>query len=434
MKTSLLLALGSLASAVALRSAAAEAPVTFNAHIRPILADNCFACHGSDAAHRKAKLRLDQADSATADRRGVRAIAPGDLANSEAWQRILSADPDEVMPPPDSHKSPLTLAQRALLKRWIEQGAVYQNHWAYEPIAQPALPAAPSASIENQKSKIENPIDRFVAAKLSAHPSRLALAPFASPETQLRRLTLDLTGLPPTTAELDAFLADLRSSSKSSASHPSAESSADAAYDRAVTRLLASPRYGEHFGRHWLDTVRYADTHGLHLDNIRQIWPYRDWVVQAFNTNLPFNQFTVEQLAGDLLPNPRIDQLVASGYNRLHLTTSEGGAIEAEAEARNTGDRTDTTASVWLGLTAGCAACHDHKFDPLSQRDHYALSAFFNNLTENSSNDDRAEWPPFIRLPAAENRAAYDATLTQRAAILRDLDARRARTPALVAA
>ena len=354
--------------------AAAEENVTFNEHIRPILADNCFACHGSDAANRQGKLRLDQPAAATADRRGVRALVPGDLANSEAWQRILSQDPDEAMPPPDSHKKPLTPAQRTLVKRWIEQGAVYQNHWAYEPVTRPALPSPVAGAKEN-----DGAIDRFIAAKLAPH--RRTLAPEAPPEILLRRLTLDLTGLPPTSAELDAFLADYGPASAAT-STASTSTRREAALDRAITRLLASPRYGEHFGRHWLDTVRYADTHGLHLDNVRTIWPYRDWVVRAFNANLPFDQFTVEQLAGDLLPRPRIDQLVASGYNRLHLTTSEGGAIEAEAEARNTGDRTDTTAAVFLGLTANCASCHDHKFDPLSQREYYALGAFFKGLAD----------------------------------------------------
>ncbi len=339
--------------------AAAVDQVTYNEHIRPILADNCFACHGSDAGDRKAKLRLDQFDSATADRRGVRAIAAGDLANSEAWHRIVSQDPDEVMPPPDSHKKPLSPAQRALLQRWIEQGAIYQKHWAFEPISRPALPSPVAGAKAN-----DGAIDRFIAAKLDHH--QLILAPEAPREVLLRRLTLDLTGLPPTPAELDTFLADR----------------APDAYDRTVTRLLASPRYGEHFARTWLDAVRYADSHGLHLDNVRNIWPYRDWVTSAFNRNLPFDQFTVEQLAGDLLPNPRIDQLVASGYNRNHLTTSEGGAIEDEAEARNNIDRINTTATVWLGLTAGCAQCHDHKFDPISQRDYYSLGAFFKGLAD----------------------------------------------------
>jgi mono/diheme cytochrome c family protein len=340
-------------------AAAASEPVTYNQHIRPILADNCFSCHGSDAQHRKAKLRLDLFEGATRDHNGTRAIVPGDLANSDAWVRITSTDPDEIMPPSDSHKNPLKPAQIALIKRWIEQGAVYQKHWAFEPIARVAVPAPIGGA-----AATDNPIDRFIGARLA--PLQLALAREASAETLLRRVTFDLTGLPPTLEELDAFAADR----------------APGAYERAVDRLLTSPRYGEHFGRHWLDAVRYGDTHGLHLDNVRNIWPYRDWVVRAFNRNQPFDQFTIDQLAGDLLPNPTIDQRVATGFNRCNLSTSEGGAIEPELEARNTADRVDTTAAVWLGLTTNCASCHDHKFDPISQRDFYAMGAFFKGLAD----------------------------------------------------
>ncbi|WP_414663631.1 PSD1 and planctomycete cytochrome C domain-containing protein [Horticoccus sp. 23ND18S-11] len=339
-------------------TAFADDKVTYNDHIRPILANNCFACHGTDAAHRKAKLRLDTAAGATAERDGTRAIVPGDPEKSELWQRIISSYEDEVMPPADSHKKPLEPKERELIKRWIQQGAVYQNHWAYEPVARAPVPSGKAAG------KSANPVDRFISARLAAE--RLALAPEAPREVLIRRLTLDLTGLPPTPDEVDAFVAD-RSAG---------------AYERVVERLLASPRYGEHFGRYWLDAVRYADTHGLHLDNVRIIWPYRDWVVSAFNRNLPFDQFTIEQLAGDMLPQPRIDQLVASGYNRNHLSTSEGGAIEAEAEMRNTADRVDTTSAVWMGLTANCASCHDHKFDPLTQKEYYSLGAIFKGLAD----------------------------------------------------
>ena len=331
--------------------------LSYNSHIRPILANNCFACHGTDAAHRKGKLRLDEPESATADRDGVRALVPGNLAASELWQRIISPHDDEVMPPPESNKPPLSAEQRALLKRWIEEGGTYQKHWAFEAIARPTPPPAAGGAGAH-------PIDRFVGAKLAAQ--RLNLSPEAPRETLVRRLTLDLTGLPPSPDEVDAFLAD----------------QSPGAYERLVDRLLASPRYGEQFARGWLDAVRYADTHGLHLDNVRTIWPYRDWVVAAFNRNLPFDQFTIEQLAGDLLPNPRVDQLVATGYNRNILSTSEGGAIEAEAEMRNTGDRVDTTAAVWLGLTSTCASCHDHKFDPITTKDFYAFGAFFKGLAD----------------------------------------------------
>jgi hypothetical protein len=386
--------------------AVAEEKITFNEHIRPILADNCFACHGADAAHRKAKLRLDQGAEATAARDGIRAFAPGDLAESEAWQRILSSDPEEVMPPPDSHKPPLKPEQRALLKRWIEQGAVYQNHWAYEPVARPVLPA-PAGGAQAQ----DGAIDRFIGAKLAAN--RLALAPEAAREVLLRRVTLDLTGLPPTPQEVEAFLADRTPD----------------AYDRAVTRLLASPRYGEHFGRYWLDAVRYADTHGLHLDNIRNLWPYRDWVVRAFNANLPFDQFTVQQLAGDLLPKPTLDQLIATGYNRSHLSTSEGGAIEAELEARNTGDRTDTTAAVWLGLTANCASCHDHKFDPITQREYYAFGAFFKGLADRVWDGNVPKPGPIVLLANAAQQRRIDAIARELPPLQAALSARASQLP-----
>ena len=352
---------------VAAASAGAEEKVTFNEHIRPILSNNCFACHGVDASHRKAKLRLDNSAGATAEKNGLRAITPGDLEKSELWHRIISQDEEEVMPPPESNKQPLKPEERELIRRWILQGAEYQNHWAYEPVAKPEVPAASGGAKDH-------PVDRFVGKKLAAR--QLSLAVEAPREVLIRRVTLDLTGLPPTPEEVDAFVEDR---------------SADA-YDKLVTRLLASPRYGEHFGRYWLDAVRYADTHGLHLDNVRMIWPYRDWVVQAFNRNLTFDRFTIEQLAGDLLPNPRVDQLIATGYNRNHLSTSEGGAIEAEAEMRNTADRVDTTAAVFMGLTANCASCHDHKFDPLTQREYYSLGAIFKGLA------DRV-WDGNVRLP-----------------------------------
>ena len=373
-----------LLAILALSARAAEETVSYNTHIRPILADNCFSCHGVDAQNRKAKLRLDTLADATTERRGVRALVPRDLANSELWQRIISTDADEMMPPPDSHKAPLTPAQRALIKRWIEQGAVYQNPWAFEPIALPALPAAVAQLSVLGSQPSAHPVDRFIAARLATE--KLSLAPEAPREVLLRRVTQDLTGLPPTPEEVDAFLAD----------------KSPTAYERAVDRLLASTRYGEQFGRHWLDAVRYADTHGLHLDNVRNIWPYRDWVVRAFNRNQPFDQFTIEQLAGDLLPSPDLEQLIATGYNRNHLTTSEGGAIEAELEARNAADRVDTTAAVWLGLTTNCASCHDHKFDPISQRDFYALGAFFKGLADRT-------WDGNVRLSGPVAIIASDA-------------------------
>ncbi|MBC7365917.1 MAG: PSD1 domain-containing protein [Undibacterium sp.] len=373
-------------------ASSAEEKISFNEHIRPIFADTCFACHGSDAAHRKAKLRLDTPAGAYAERNDTRAVVPGKLEDSELWHRITSTDPDEVMPSPDSHKPPLTPAQRDLIKRWIEQGAVYQKHWAYEPIARSEIP-----KIENPKSKIQNPIDAFILQKLASH--KLTLSPEAAPEILLRRLTLDLTGLPPTIAEIEAF-------------ERAAIENRESAIENLVDRLLASPRYGEHFARTWLDAVRYADTHGMHLDNERTLWPYRDWVVRAYNENMPFDQFTLEQLAGDLLPRPTLSQLVATGYIRSIVSTSEGGSLEAEAEARNTADRTDTTAAVWLGLTANCASCHDHKFDPLTQRETYAFGAFFKGLADRVWDGNVPLPGPRVLLANAAQQPRIDAIAT----------------------
>ena len=383
------------------RSHAADEKLSFNEHVRPILSQNCFACHGTDAAHRKAGLRLDEPESAYAERKGVRAIVPGNVEASEIWQRIISPHEDEVMPPPDAHKVPLTPVQRDVIKRWIEQGATYQRHWSFEPIARSAPPAA--------KPGLEHPIDRFIAERLA--PRGLALSAEAPREALVRRATLDLTGLPPTPTEVDAFVNDR---------------SPDA-YARLLDRLLASPRFGENLSRHWLDAVRYADNHGLHLDNVRTIWPYRDWVVNAFNRNLPFDQFTIEQLAGDLLPNPRIDQLVATGYNRNILSTSEGGSIEEEAEARNTADRVDTTAAVWLGLTASCASCHDHKFDPFTTKDYYSLGAFFKGLADRCWDGNvRIAAPIAIIAPDEEKQRYIDNLVAESARLEAKLRARSA--------
>jgi cytochrome c553 len=374
---------GFFAALGAMAARAAEEKISFNEHIRPILSDNCFACHGTDEKNRKAHRRLDTPEGAYAESKGFQAFVPRDLANSEAWQRIISTDDEERMPPPDSHKPALKPEQRALIQRWIEQGAVYQKHWSYEPIARPSLPPAAGGAGEH-------PVDRFVGQKLAAR--QLALAPEAPRELLLRRVTLDLTGLPPTVDELDAFLADR----------------APGAYERVVDRLLASPRFGEHFARGWLDAVRYGDTNGLHFDNARTIWPYRDWVVRAFNDNKPFDQFTIDQLAGDLLPNPRIDQLVATGYLRSQLTTNEGGAIADEVLMRYTNDRADTTAGAWLGLTTNCASCHDHKFDPLKQKEYYQLGAFFRGLADKVWDGNARVPGPFVVITDAAQQKRLD--------------------------
>ncbi|MBI4326004.1 MAG: PSD1 domain-containing protein [Chloroflexi bacterium] len=367
---------------VPLRTGAASAGskgADFNREIRPILSQNCLQCHGPDEKKRKAKLRLDIREQALSDLGGHQAIKPKDLAASALWQRINATDPDDLMPPPETGKK-LTPAQIALLKRWIEEGAKYQGHWSFVPPARPELP-----KVKNLRWP-RNGIDYFIGAGIEAH--NLTPSPEAPKEVLIRRVTFDLTGLPPTPAEVDTFLSDRE----------------PGAYDRLVDRLLQSPRYGEHQARFWLDAARYGDTHGLHLDNERSMWPYRDWVVAAFNRNLPFDQFTIEQLAGDLLPEPTQQQLVASGFNRCNVSTSEGGAIDEEFYVRYAVDRVETTSTVWLGLTAGCAVCHDHKFDPISQKEFYQLFGFFNSLTEKAMDGNALLPPPVLKLFSPEQK------------------------------
>jgi cytochrome c553 len=370
--------------------------ISYNEHIQPILAENCFSCHGPDSASRKAKLRLDRFEFATARRDDLPAIAPGQPEASALVERILAKDPDEVMPPPDSHKK-LKPDEIALLRRWVTEGAAYEQHWSLIAPQRPPVPA-----LANRPSPIANPIDAFIAEKLAAQ--NLAPNSPEAPARLLRRVTLDLTGLPPTPAELAAFERD-----------PS-----PAAYARAVDRLLDTDASAEHFARYWLDAVRYADTHGIHLDNYRSIWPYRDWVIGAFRRNLPFDQFTIEQMAGDLLPGASLDQKIASGYNRCLPTTSEGGAIPEEYEAIYAKDRVDTMSAVWLGLTTGCAACHDHKFDPIAQRDFYSLAAFFRHNTMPAMDGNVSDTKPVVFVAAAAERARWSALQgeieTQRAA------------------
>jgi hypothetical protein len=357
--------LGFLLSPALLRAVDVALPekIQFNRDIRPILAENCFKCHGFDKKQREANRRLDTRDGATADNDGVRAVVPGNLADSDLHLRIRSDDKDDMMPPPDSGKK-LSETEKALLDRWIERGAEYQQHWAYLPIVRPTVPAAPRPAADANKPV--DAIDRFV----QAHLAKIGLAP--SPEadraTLARRLCLDLTGLPPTAAEVSAFLTD---------------TGADA-YERLVQRLLASPAFGERMAVSWLDVVRYADTIGFHSDNPRNVWPFRDWVIRAFNENKPFDQFTIEQLAGDLLPNATISQKVASTFNRLNLTTEEGGAQPKDYEARTVADRVRAVGTAWLGQTIGCAQCHDHKYDPITTRDFYQLGAFFADIKESA--------------------------------------------------
>jgi len=379
--------------------ALAAVKLDFNRDIRPILSDNCFACHGLDAKKRKADLRLDVAEGAFAVTDGAQAIKPGDVQASTLIQRILSTDEDEMMPPPDSHKK-ITPKQLETLKLWITQGAEYKKHWAFE---KPVKTAAPT--LRNPQAPVRNPIDAFIQARLAE--DGLTPAPEAAKETLIRRVTLDLTGLPPTPAELDAFLAD---------------TSLDA-YEKVITRLLKSERYGEHMGRYWLDVARYADTHGLHLDNERSMWPYRDWVVRAFNDNLPYDTFTLWQLAGDLLPDATLDQRIASGFNRCNVTTSEGGSINEEFIFRYAVDRTDTTVAVWMGLTAGCAVCHDHKFDPISQKEFYSLFSFFNSAADPAMDGNILLTPPILRLASEDQTkqlSEYDQKIAATQAKIRE--------------
>jgi len=356
--------------------------IEFNRDVRPILAENCFKCHGFDKKQREANRRLDTREGATADNDGVRAITPGNLAESDLHLRIRSNDKDDVMPPPDSGKK-LSDSQKAILDRWIEQGAEYQQHWAYLPIARPTVPPvgaeAPAAS-----HKAINAIDQFVRAHLAS--IGLTPSPEADRATLARRLSLDLTGLPPAPGEMSAFLTD---------------AAADA-YERLVQRLLASPAFGERMAVYWLDVVRYADTIGFHSDNPRNVWPYRDWVIRAFNENKPFDQFTIEQLAGDLLPSATIAQKVASTFNRLNLTTEEGGAQSKDYEARTVADRVRAVGTTWLGQTIGCAQCHDHKYDPMTTRDFYQLGAFFADIKESAIG--RREEGIFVLNPAQETK------------------------------
>lgn len=367
--------------------------VDFNRDIRPIISNNCYACHGPDGEARKAGVRFDIPSGAvTPAKDGKIPVVAGLPEQSEMYARITAADPDDRMPPTDFGKT-LTPAQIELICKWIEQGGKYERHWSLVPPTRPALPQV------SEPSWPRNGIDAFIMDRLDE--AGLAPSPEAENARLLRRVTLDLTGLPPTIEELDAFLAD-----------PSPD-----AYERAVDRLLASPRYGEHMARYWLDAARYGDTHGLHLDNYREMWRWRDWVINACNSNMPFDEFTIEQLAGDLLPNPTLDQLIATGFNRNNVSTSEGGAIPEEYLVKYAVDRVQTTSTVWMGLTAGCAACHDHKFDPITQKEFYQLFAFFNNVDETGLDGNQKDPPPVVRAPTSEQQTQLDALAAKVAAL-----------------
>jgi hypothetical protein len=367
-------------------------PINFQRQVRPILSNNCFLCHGPDKGTRMADVRLDIHEGAFATRKNGTIVVPGKPDESLLIKRVFSDNPAYRMPPTFAHKT-LTPEQKDILKRWVEQGAQWKDHWAFIAPVRSPVPAVKDAKW------VRNPIDGFILAKLEAN--NLTPAPEADRRTLIRRVTLDLTGLPPTPAETEAFVKD-------KSAH---------AYDKVVDRLLASPHYGEHLGHYWLDAARYADTQGLHIDNYREMWPYRDWVISAFNRNMPFDEFTIEQLAGDLLPKATLDQKIASGFQRCNVTTNEGGAIPAEVEAMYARDRADTTATVWMGLTVGCATCHDHKFDPIAQREMYSMTAFFRNTTQYALDGNVPDTPPVVTVPAAADRPKWDELQARREAL-----------------
>ncbi len=360
--------------------------VSFDRDVRPILSNHCWKCHGPDANERKAGLRLDQPDAAKQPAEsGQRAIIPGKPSESELVKRILSADPDERMPP-ESEKKPLSDAQKDILKRWVEQGAEFQQHWSFRTVQRPPLPSV------KDKTWPKTPIDHFILARLEAEG--LKPAPETDRTRLIRRVTLDLTGLPPTIAEVDAFVNDFD----------------PRAYEKLVDRLLQSPHYGERMALEWLDAARFADTNGYHIDNGRDMTRWRKWVIDAFNRNLPFDQFTIQQLAGDLLPEPSdpvaARQLkLASGFHRNHMINFEGGAIPQEYHTAYIVDRVNTTATVWLGLTIACTQCHDHKYDPLTQREFYQLYSFFHNVPENGLDGGKGNASPLVKVPTAEEDA-----------------------------
>jgi hypothetical protein len=363
--------LGLMCSGAA-RGADAPPPIRFGRDILPILSNNCFLCHGPHEETRKANLHLYRRDGA------LRVIVPGNGKGSELIRR-LNAEPEELMPPPRSNRK-LTAEQKELLRRWIDEGAVWGKHWAYEAPVRPALPRVRNAAW------VRNPIDAFVLARLEKEA--LSPSPEASKETLIRRVTLDLTGLPPTPDEVDAFLAD----------------QAPDAYEKVVDRLLASPRYGERMAMDWLDDARFADTNGFQNDFARTMWPWRDWVIDAFNRNQPFDRFVIEQIAGDLLPGATLSQKVATGFNRNNRTVTEGGSIDEEWRVENAVDRVETTATVFLGLTMGCARCHDHKYDPIAQKEFYQFFAFFNSINEKGVyTEQRGNMPPLVAVPSRKD-------------------------------
>ncbi len=382
---------------IALPTLAAEADallatVEFNRDIRPILSDNCYACHGPDESKRVSGLRLDAKPGA-------------DFELSKIVARVRHQNDALRMPPAYSGKARLSDRQIDLLERWIEQGAAYEGHWAFIP------PRKAELELDDPRGWARNAIDRFVLTRLQAES--LEPSPLASKEKVIRRVTLDITGIPPTLDEIDAFLAD----------------DSPAAYERVVDRLLASPRYGERMAIRWLDAARYADTNGYQTDAARDMYRWRDWVIEAFNANMPFDRFTIEQLAGDLLPNPTMEQVIATGFNRNHRANSEGGIVPEEYRVEYIVDRVETTATVWMGLTLGCTRCHDHKYDPFTQKEFYQLSAYFNSIPERGRVFKYGNTPPMIPAPTREQQAELERLEAKIAAAEQKLEAARRQHP-----
>jgi len=380
-------------------SSSSREHLDFNQDVQPILASNCFSCHGPDPEMRKANLRLDLEESAFKKRPGKPdAIVPGHPESSELVRRIASKDPHYLMPQsPLGEAKPMKPEEVAILKQWVAEGAHYRPHWAFEKPARAAVPQVQTAGWA------KTPIDAFILRRLVKEGLRPS--PEADKRTLIRRVTLDLTGLLPTPAEVDQFVQD----------------SSPQAYEHLVDRLLASPAFGEQRARYWLDYARYADTYGLHYDNSRYIWAYRDYLIKAFNTNKRFDQFAKEQIAGDLLPPRNLDQIVASGYVRSGVSSNEGGTIPEELRVNIARERTEAYGAAFLGLTVGCAVCHDHKYDPTTQKDFYQLSAFFNNINEQPFNGDKPNWAPVVHIPKPQNLAAYNTLLAKRAEVQRQL-------------
>ncbi|MBK1833822.1 PSD1 and planctomycete cytochrome C domain-containing protein [Roseibacillus ishigakijimensis] len=377
-----------VAAALASSSLFADEPVDFSYQILPLLSDACFHCHGPDENTREADLRLDTEEGLYGLLKGDAVVKKGDPAGSLLYQRITATDPDDQMPPPKNHRQ-LKGEEKELIRRWIAEGAEWGRHWSFEPIKKPAVPGGEDHSVRNE-------IDAFVRARLRG--KGLTPSPEAEPETLLRRVALDLTGLPPAPDLAEAFLRD----------YPQ---QGEKAYEGLVDALLASPSFGERMAMYWMKVARFSESDGYQLDQVRSQYPWRDWVIQAFNRNLPYDQFILEQTAGDLLPNPTQDQIIATGFNRNHMINGEGGVDPEETRIEVVADRTETTSTAFLGLTMACARCHDHKFDPITQEDYFRFFAYFNNVDENGKSGHQAK--PFLELevPAAHRQQveAYQA-------------------------